>query len=112
MFDVLGNAVAAPVQVFEPLGDRVLILPIEEGDRMAGGLLVKPDIAKEAPQTGRVVAVGPGRTTDEGVTIPMAVAVGDVVLFGKYSGTRITLNEVEHLAIRQGDVLGRLRESE
>lgn len=105
-FDAFGNAVVVST-TFVPFSDRVVVRPVEESDRTLGGLF-KPDIAKNKPQMGDVVAVGPGRMTDTGDVIPMPVRVGDRVLFGKYSGTEIDLDGVAHLVIRATDVLGRM----
>lgn len=107
MFDVHGNALAAPVYTLQPLADRLVIQPIEEADMTRGGLF-KPDIAKESPQEGLVIAAGPGRMTDDGTVLPMPVAVGDRVLYGKYSGTRVTVNDADVLVIRVSDVLATL----
>jgi chaperonin GroES len=89
---------------FRPLHDRILIQRVEEEQKTAGGIII-PDTAKEKPQEGRVVAVGNGRVTDDGKLIPLEVSVGDRILFGKYSGSEITLDGKEHLIIRQDDVL-------
>jgi chaperonin GroES len=87
-----------------PLHDRLLVERIEEDDKTKGGIII-PDTAKEKPQQGRVIAVGPGKTTDEGKILPLSVKSGDRVLFGKYSGTEIQLEGEEHLIIREDDVL-------
>jgi chaperonin GroES len=87
-----------------PLHDRILIKRVEEEKKTAGGIII-PDSAKEKPQEGRVIAVGNGKVTDEGKLIPLEVAVGDRILFGKYSGSEITLDGEEHLIIREEDVL-------
>jgi len=90
---------------FKPLRDRVLVKYSEESERTAGGLYI-PDTAKEKPQKGEVVAVGPGRVTDDGKLQPISVKGGDVVLFDKYSGSKVTMDEVEYLIIREEDILG------
>ncbi len=90
---------------FKPLRDRVLVKYSEEAERTAGGLYI-PDTAKEKPQKGEVVAVGPGRVTDDGKLQTIAVKVGDVVLFDKYSGSKVTMEDVEYLIIREEDILG------
>jgi chaperonin GroES len=90
---------------FKPLRDRVLVKYSEEAERTAGGLYI-PDTAKEKPQKGEVVAVGPGRITDDGKLQPISVKVGDVVLFDKYSGSKVTMDNVEYLIIREEDILG------
>jgi chaperonin GroES len=88
-----------------PLGDRVVIKPLEAEEKSKGGIVL-PDTAKEKPQEGKVIAVGKGRITEEGKTIPLEVKVGDRVLYGKYSGTEITTKEGEELLImREEDIL-------
>jgi len=87
-----------------PLHDRILIKRVEEEQKTSGGIII-PDTAKEKPQEGRVIAVGNGKVTDEGKLIPLEVAVGDKILFGKYSGSEINLDGEEHLIIREEDVL-------
>ena len=86
-----------------PLADRVVIKALEETEQMRGGLYI-PDTAKEKPQQGEIVAVGPGRF-DEGKRVPMDVKVGDKVLYGKYSGTEVTLDGDQYLILRESDVL-------
>lgn len=90
---------------FRPLQDRVLVKRIEEDSKTAGGIII-PDSAKEKPQEGEVIEVGKGKITEEGKVIPLDVKKGDRILFGKYSGTEVTLGEVEHLIMREDDVLG------
>ncbi|HAH05309.1 MAG TPA: co-chaperone GroES [Elusimicrobia bacterium] len=92
----------------QPLGDRVMIKPMEQKEVRKGGIII-PDTAKEKPQEGQVVAVGPGKTTDEGKVLPMYVKSGDRVLYGKYSGTEIKIDEVDHLIVHQDDILGILK---
>ncbi len=89
----------------KPLNDRVLVLRIEEEEKTSGGIII-PDTAKEKPQEGSVVAVGPGKTDDDGKRIPLDVQKGDRVLFGKYAGTEIKIDGVEHLIMREDDILG------
>lgn len=89
----------------KPLADRVLVRPLEEKEMKKGGIII-PDSAKERPQEGEVVAVGPGKTSDEGKTVPMNVKKGDKVIFGKYSGTEIKLNGEDLLLMREDDILG------
>ena len=89
----------------KPLNDRVLVLRIDEEETTAGGLII-PDTAKEKPQEGKVVAVGPGKADEDGKRIPMAVKKGDRVLFSKYGGTDINIGGVEHLIMREDDILG------
>ena len=87
-----------------PLHDRVIVKRIEEEEKTKGGLII-PDTAKEKPQEGRVIAVGPGRQ-DDGKVIPLGVKAGDKILFGKYSGTEIKLDGEEHLIMKEDDILG------
>jgi chaperonin GroES len=86
-----------------PLSDRVVVRPLEETEQMRGGLYI-PDTAKEKPQQGEVVAVGPGKFED-GKRVQMEVKVGDKILYGKYSGTEITINDEQVLILRESDVL-------
>ncbi len=88
-----------------PLSDRVLVLRIEEDEKTKGGIII-PDTAKEKPQEGKVVAVGPGKVDEKGDRIPMAVKADDRVLFGKYAGNEINIDDVEHLIMREDDILG------
>lgn len=88
----------------KPLGDRVMIKPLEAKDMKKGGIII-PDTAKERPQEGEVIEVGPGRVTDEGKQLPMEVKKGNKVLYGKYSGTEITIDNVEYLIMRESDIL-------
>jgi chaperonin GroES len=88
----------------KPLNDRVLVLRTGEEEKTAGGIII-PDTAKEKPQEGKVVAVGPGKVNDEGKKIALDVKAGDKVLFGKYSGTEIKIDGVEHLIMREEDIL-------
>lgn len=88
----------------KPLADRVIVKPSEGIERTKGGIYV-PDTAKEKPQEGEIIAVGPGRTTDDGKLIKMEVKVGDRVLYGKYSGTEVTIEEEEYLIVRESDIL-------
>jgi chaperonin GroES len=95
-----------PKLKIQPLEDRVVIWADEEGESMRGGLYI-PDTAKEKPTQGEVVAVGPGRV-EKGERVPMDVKVGDKVLYGKYSGTNITLDGEEVVIIKQSDILAKL----
>ena len=88
----------------KPLADRVVVKPLESIERTKGGIYV-PDTAKEKPQEGEIVAVGPGRTTDEGKQVKIEVKVGDKVLYGKYSGSEVTIDEEEYLIMRESDIL-------
>ena len=88
----------------EPLADRVVVSPLEEEEQMRGGLYI-PDTAKEKPQSGKIVAVGPGKLSEEGVRIEPDVAVGQTVLYGKYSGTEVTVEGEDYLILRESDIL-------
>lgn len=90
---------------FKPLHDRVLVRRVESEEKTAGGLII-PDSAKEKPSEGEVVAVGDGARKDNGELIEMAVSVGDRILFGKWSGTEITLDGEELLIMKESDILG------
>ena len=87
-----------------PLNDRVLVKRLESEEKTAGGLYI-PDTAKEKPSKGEVVAAGPGKTDDSGKRVAMAVKAGDIVLFNKYAGTEVKLDGVEHLVMREDDIL-------
>ena len=88
-----------------PMGDRILVLRVEEETKTAGGIII-PDSAKEKPQEGKIVAVGPGKMSDDGKRSPMDVKEGDKILFSKYAGTEIKIDGVEHLFMREDDILG------
>ncbi|MFN3534191.1 MAG: co-chaperone GroES [Desulfatiglandales bacterium] len=88
----------------KPLNDRVVVLRIEEEEKTAGGIII-PDTAKEKPQQGKVIAVGPGKLNEKGERIPMDVKENDKVLFSKYAGTEVKINGVEHLIMREDDIL-------
>jgi len=88
----------------QPLADRVVVRALEEGEQMRGGLYI-PDTAKEKPQEGEIVAVGPGTLSDDGSRNPMEVAPGDRVLYGKYSGTEVTVDGEQYLILRESDIL-------
>lgn len=92
----------------QPLGDRVLVKPIEAKETKRGGLII-PDTAKEKPQEGEVVACGKGKTTEDGKVLPMDVKTGDKILYGKYSGSEIKLDDQEYLIMHQEDILGILK---
>lgn len=88
-----------------PLGDRVVVKPLEDEERTKGGIVL-PDTAKEKPQRGEVVAVGPGEWDQDGEKrLPLEVKVGDHVLYAKYAGAEIKIDGQEHLILRQGDIL-------
>ncbi len=88
----------------KPLADRVVVKPLDEAEQMSGGLYI-PDTAKEKPSQGEIIAVGPGKLSDEGTRLEMDVKVGDKVLYGKYSGTDVTLDGEEYLILRESDIL-------
>jgi chaperonin GroES len=88
----------------KPLGDRVVVKPIEQDDVTVGGIML-PDTAKEKPQKGEVLAIGPGSRNDAGVRVAMDVKVGDVVLYAKYGGTEIKLDGDKVLVLRESDIL-------
>ncbi len=88
----------------KPLSDRVLVLRIEEEQKTSGGIII-PDTAKEKPQEGKVIAVGPGRFDENGKRIPMDVKKNDRVLFGKYAGNEIKIDGVEHVIMREDDII-------
>ncbi|HUN58903.1 MAG TPA: co-chaperone GroES [Candidatus Binataceae bacterium] len=88
-----------------PLGDRILVKRIQEEEKTKGGIII-PDTAKEKPQEGMVVAVGKGKTTEDGKLLPPDVKAGDRILFGKYAGSEVKIEGEEHLILREDDILG------
>lgn len=92
----------------QPLGDRILVQRVEEEEVQRGGIII-PDTAKEKPQQGQVLAVGPGRMNEEGKRIPLEVKAGDKILMGKYAGTEVKLDGEECLILREDDVLAVLK---
>lgn len=88
-----------------PLNDRVLVLRLEGEEKTSGGIII-PDTAKEKPQEGKAVAVGPGKLDEDGKRVSMAVKAGDKILFSKYAGTEVKIDGVEHLIMREDDILG------
>lgn len=88
-----------------PLGDRVLVKPEEAKEVKKGGIII-PDTAKEKPQEGEIIAVGKGKLSDDGKVIPMNVKKGDKVLYGKYSGTEVKIDDISYLIMSQEDILG------
>ena len=88
-----------------PLNDRVVVKRVEEKEVKKGGIII-PDTAKEKPQEGEIMAVGPGKVTDDGKRQAMEVKVGDRILFGKWSGSEVKLNDQEYLIMREDDILG------
>jgi chaperonin GroES len=95
---------------FQPLADRLLVRRIEEQETIRGGIII-PDTAKEKPQEGEVVAVGPGRLADDGKRVAPEVKKGDRILLGKYSGTDVKIDGVEYVILREDEVLGVLGSS-
>ena len=89
----------------KPLHDRILVKRVEEKETVKGGIII-PDTAKEKPQEGTVIAVGAGKIDDSGKRIPVEVKAGDKVLFGKYSGSEVKIDDVEHVILREDDILG------
>jgi chaperonin GroES len=94
----------------QPLHDRIVVQAAAQEERSAGGILL-PDTAKEKPVKGTVLAVGPGKTLDNGKIAPVEVRVGDTVLYGKYSGTEVTVSGQEYVILRQDDVLAIVEEA-
>jgi chaperonin GroES len=90
---------------FRPLHDRVVVKRIESDEKTAGGIII-PDTAKEKPQTGEVISVGPGGRDESGKLIPIDVKKGDTVLFGKWSGTEVKIDGVEYLIMKESDIMG------
>ena len=89
----------------KPLNDRVVVLRVEEAKKSAGGIII-PDTAKEKPIEGKIISAGPGIMGDDGKRVPLDVKVGDRVLFSKYAGTEINIDDVEHLFMKEEDILG------
>ena len=89
----------------KPMNDRILVVRVEEEQKTKGGIII-PDTAKEKPMEGKVVAVGPGKLDEKGKRVPMEAKEGDRVLFSKYAGTEIKMDGVEHLFMREDDILG------
>ena len=90
---------------FRPLHDRVLVESLESEEKTAGGIII-PDTAKEKPQEGKVIAVGPGAKSEDGKITPMDVKVGDHILFGKWSGTEVKIDGVEYSIMKESDIMG------
>jgi len=89
----------------KPLHDRILVKRVEAEEKVKGGIII-PDTAKEKPLEGKIVAIGSGRLDDHGKRIPLEVKVGDRVLIGKYAGTEVKIDDVEHVIVREDEVLG------
>jgi chaperonin GroES len=94
----------------KPLADRVVVRPTEETETIKGGIII-PDTAKEKPMQGEIIEVGPGRTTDEGKHTPLEVKKGDKVLYGKYSGTEVSVSGEEYLIMRESDIFAIIQDS-
>jgi chaperonin GroES len=94
------------VEKLQPLADRLVVKPVQKEEKTAGGIII-PETAKEKPQEGEVVAVGPGRMTDEGKRIEMDVKVGDRVIYSKYGGSEIKIDNVEMMILRESDILAK-----
>ena len=92
---------------FTPLGERLIVKPLEEEQTTSSGIIL-PDTAKEKPQEGEVVAVGPGRVTDDGARVPMEIATGDRIIYSKYAGTEYKDEGQEYLILRESDVLAKV----
>ncbi|MEK9732540.1 MAG: co-chaperone GroES, partial [Pelagibacteraceae bacterium] len=90
---------------FRPLHDRVLVESLESEEKTAGGIII-PDTAKEKPQEGKVIAVGPGAKSEDGKITPMDVKVGDHILFGKWSGTEVKIDGKEYAIMKESDIMG------
>ena len=88
-----------------PLNDRVLVTRVEEEQKTAGGIII-PDTAKEKPQEGKIIATGPGKVGDDGNRTPLNVKKGDKILFSKYAGTEINIDDVEQIFMKEDDILG------
>jgi chaperonin GroES len=88
----------------QPLADRVLVEPMEAAEVKKGGIII-PDTAKERPQEGKIIAIGSGRVTDDGNKVNMEVTVGDKILYGKYSGSEVRVDEKDYLIMRESDIL-------
>ena len=100
----MADAVLTKVNI-RPLGDRVLVKALEKEKQERSGLII-PDTAKEKPQEGLIISAGKGKVTDEGKILPMDVKAGDKILYGKYSGTEIKIDNADHLILHQDDILG------
>jgi chaperonin GroES len=96
---------------FRPLHDRVVVTRIDAEEKTTGGIII-PDTAKEKPQEGRVVAIGPGGRDESSKLIPLDVKIGDRVLFGKWSGTEVKIGGIEYLIMKESDIMGVLAEAE
>jgi chaperonin GroES len=104
----MATATASVATTFTPLHDRVLIRRVEESETVRGGIII-PDTAKEKPQEGEVIAVGKGKSNDEGKIFPLDVKAGDRVLFGKWGGTEIKIDGEDFLILKEDEILGILK---
>jgi chaperonin GroES len=104
----MASATASVATTFTPLHDRVLIRRVEESETVRGGIII-PDTAKEKPQEGEVIAVGKGKSNDEGKIFPLDVKAGDRVLFGKWGGTEIKIDGEDFLILKEDEILGILK---
>jgi chaperonin GroES len=102
------TATASAATTFTPLHDRILVRRVEEADTVRGGIII-PDTAKEKPQEGEVIAVGKGKSNDEGKIFPLDVKAGDRILFGKWGGTEIKIDGEDFLIMKEDEVLGILK---
>jgi chaperonin GroES len=100
----VNNNLIGGIMKIKPLADRVVVEALQAEDKTSGGIYL-PDTAKEKPQIGKVMAVGPGRISDTGDTIAMEVKVGNKILYGKYSGTEVTVEGKEYIIMRESDIL-------
>ena len=96
-----------PKLKLHPLDDRIVVQPTDAEEKTAGGILL-PQTAQQKPQQGKVVAVGPGKLSETGTRLPLAVAVGDLVLFGKYAGSDVEVSTIEYKILRESELLGKL----
>ena len=94
----------------EPMGDRVIVKPVEKEEVTRGGLVI-PDTAKERPQEGEVIAVGPGRLSEDGKRIPIDVKKGDRVVYARFAGTELRYDDVDYLVLREADILAKIGKS-
>jgi chaperonin GroES len=101
----LDKALREQTDMFRPLHDRVLVRRIEQEQKTAGGIII-PDTAKEKPQEGEIMAVGPGGRNEKGELVPLSVKTGDRVLFGKWSGSEVKIDGKEYLIMKESDLLG------
>jgi chaperonin GroES len=97
---------ATKAQELQPLADRLVVRPIQKEEMTKSGIFI-PDTAKEKPQEGEVIAVGPGKMTDDGKRIPMDLKVGDRVIYSKYGGSEIKIDDVEMIILRESDILAK-----